>query len=64
MKSNLPITKKQAEIFGLLFLVDGATISISLLLNILDLRVNIPDYFLYIVNCRVHLADGGKNIYH
>ena len=34
--------KKEAEIFGLLFLGDGATISRCLFLNILDFSKNIP----------------------
>ena len=42
MKSNLEIIKRGADIFGLLFLGDGATISICMLLNILDSGGNIP----------------------
>ena len=36
------MVKKESEIFGLLLLVDGATISIFPLLNILDYGENIP----------------------
>ena len=36
MKMNLSMIKKEAKIFGLLFLVDGVTISRCTLLNILD----------------------------
>ena len=42
MKRNLTMIKKEAEIFGLLFLGDGATISICPLLNILTSAKNIP----------------------
>ena len=52
--------KKQAEIFGLLFLGDGATISINPLLNILASAKNIPVAILEIVDCHVHLADGNN----
>ena len=52
--------KKEAEIFGSLFLGDGATISRCPLLNILASAKNIPVAVLDIVNCQVHLADGNK----
>ena len=39
-KSNLAMIKKEADIFGLLFLGDGATISRFTLLNILDSKRN------------------------
>ena len=52
--------KKEAEIFGLLFLGDGATISRYLLLNILASAKNIPVSVLEIVDCQGHLADGNK----
>ena len=42
MKMNLAIIKKEAEIFGLLVLGDGATISRCPLLNILAYDKNIP----------------------
>ena len=42
MKRNLAMIKKEADIFGLLFLGDGATISRCPLLNILDSAKNIP----------------------
>ena len=42
MESNLSLTKKEYEIFGLLFLGDGATISRIPLLNILVSVKNIP----------------------
>ena len=41
-KNNLAMIKKEAEIFGLLFLGDSATISIFPLLNILASGKNIP----------------------
>ena len=52
--------KKEAEIFGLLFLGDGATISRFPLLNIIDSAKNIPVSVLEIVDCQVHLAEGNK----
>ena len=41
MKRNLSMIKKEADIFGCLFLGDGATVSRSPLLNILATRKNI-----------------------
>ena len=60
MKRKLEIIKKEAEILGMLFLGDGATISGYPLLNILDSGENIPVAVLEIVYCQVHLADGNK----
>ena len=56
----LAIIKNEAEIFWLLFLGDGATISRFTLLNILNYVKNIPVAVLEIVNCQGHLADGNK----
>ena len=50
--------KNEAEIFGLLFLGDGATISGCSLLNILFSSKNIPVAVLKIVDCQDHLPDG------
>ena len=52
--------KKEAEIFGLLFLGDDATISRCPLLNILASENNILVSVLEIVDCQGHLADGNK----
>ena len=60
MKRNLAMTKKEAEIFGLLFLGDGATISICPLLNIMASGKNTPVAVLDIVDCQGHSADGNK----
>ena len=54
--------KKEAEIFGLLFLGDGATISRCPLLNIQDSEKNTPVSVLRIVDCQGHLADDNKNM--
>ena len=62
MKRNLAMIKREAEIFGLLFLGDGATISICTFLNPLVSEKNIPVAVLEIVDCQGHLADGNKNI--
>ena len=56
--------KKEAEIFGLLILGDGAKISRYPWLNILDSAKNIPVYVLEIVGRQGHLADGNKNMEH
>ena len=52
--------KKEAEIFGLLFLGDGATISRCTLLNILSSENNIPVAVLEIADFRSHQADSNK----
>ena len=48
--------KKEADIFGLLFFGDGATISKCPLLNIMASAKNIPVAVLEIVDCQGHLA--------
>ena len=53
--------QKEAEIFGLLFLGDGAKISRCPLLNILASANNITVSVLKIVDYKGHLADGNKN---
>ena len=52
--------KKEAAIFGLLYLGDGATISRCPLLNILDSGKNIPVAVLEIFDCQCRLSDGNK----
>ena len=52
--------KKEVEIFGLLILGYGATISILLLLNILACVKKIPVAVLGIIYCQGYLADGNK----
>ena len=52
--------KKEADIFGLLFLGDEATTSRCPLLNILASEKNIPVAVLEIVDCQGRLADGNK----
>ena len=64
MKSNLAMIKKEADIFGLLFLLDGATTSRCPLLNILDSAKNIPVAVLEIVDSRGHLDQGYKKTQH
>ena len=60
MKRNLAMIKKEADIFGLLFLGDGVTISRCPFLNILVSVNNIPVSVLEMVDCKVHLADVNK----
>ena len=62
MKRNLEMIKKETEIFGLLFLGDGVTISRCPLLNILASENNITVAVLEIVDCQGHIADGNKKI--
>ena len=64
MKINLAMIKKEADIFGLLFLGDGATISRCPLLNILASAKNIIVAVLEIVDCQGYLSDGNKNMEH
>ena len=52
--------KKEAEIFGLLFLGDDATISRCILLNILASEKNIPVAVLENFDCQGHLDEGNK----
>ena len=58
---NLSLIEKESDIFGLLFLGDGATISRGPLLNILVTGNNIPVAVLELVDCQGHLVDGGTN---
>ena len=60
MERNLSLIKKDSGIFGLLFLVDGATISIIPILEILVSIFNLPLSVLEIVDCQGHLGDGGE----
>ena len=59
MERNLILIEKESDIFGLLFLGDGATISRVPLLNILVSGKNLPVAVLELVDCQSHLADGG-----
>ena len=53
--------KQGAEIFELIFLGDGATISRGPLLNILDSAKSISVDILEIVDCQGYLSDEKKN---
>ena len=64
MKRDSAIIKKGAEIFGLLFLGGGTTISICTLLNIMDSGRKIPFSVFNIVYCQGHLAYGKKKMEH
>ena len=59
MERNLSLIEKESDIFGLLFLGDGATISRVPLLNILVSGKNLPVAVLELVDCQGHLADSG-----
>ena len=59
MERNLSPIEKESEIFGLLFLGDGATISRVPLLNILVSGKNLPVSVLELVDCQGHIEDCG-----
>ena len=59
MERNLSLIKKESDIFGLLFLGDGTTISRIPLLNLLVSGKKISVFVLELVDCQGHLADGG-----
>ena len=59
MDRNLSLIEKESEIFGLLFIGNGATISRVPLLNILVSGKNLPMAVLELIDCQGHLADGG-----
>ena len=56
---NLNLIKKESDVFGLLFLGDGSTISIIPLLNILVSEGNFPVDVLELVDYQGHLEYGG-----
>ena len=60
MGKKLSLIEKESEIFGLLFLGDGATISRVPLLNILVSGKNLPGVVLELFDCQGQLADGRK----
>ena len=59
MERNLSLIEKESDIFGLLFLGDGTTISRVPLLNILVSGKKLPVAVLELVYFQGHLADGG-----
>ena len=61
MERNLSLIEKESEIFGLLCIGDGSTISRVPLLNILVSGKNLPVAVLELVDCQGHLVDGGTN---
>ena len=60
MENNLILIEKESDIFGLLFLGDGDTLSRVPLLYIFVSGEKIPVVVLELVDCQGHLADGGK----
>ena len=61
MERNLSLIEKESDIFGLLFLGDGATITRIPLLNILVSENDPPVAVLELVDFQGHLADGRTN---
>ena len=55
------IDQKESDVFELLFLVDDATSSTILLLNIFVPWKHLPVAVLELVDCQGHLEDGGGN---
>ena len=60
MESNLSLIKKYSDIFLLLFLGDGATISRIPLMDILVSGNNLPVAVLELFDFQGHLSDGGE----
>ena len=60
MERKFSLIKRKSDIFGLLFLGDGATISITPLFKILVSGKNLPVAVLYLVNFHCHLSDYSK----
>ncbi len=57
---NISKLLQDAEVFGLGWLGDGATIKQMSLLNILDLCGSAPPTVVSIVDCTSYMSDGGK----
>ena len=57
---NMDLLERDAEVYGVSFFGDGATVKKMPLLNILALGVYIPVACLEIVDCTTHMAHGGK----
>ena len=60
MERNLSFIKIESDLFGFLFIVDGATISIIPLLKFLVSVKNLPASVLELVDCQGHLSDDGE----
>jgi len=56
----MDLLERDAEIYGVSFFGDGATVRKTPLLNILASGVYVPTACLEIVDCSTHLAKGGK----
>ncbi len=61
---NISKLLQDAEVFGLGWLGDGATIKWMPLLNIFVLCRNIPPTVVSIVDCTSHMSDGERKIEH
>jgi hypothetical protein len=51
---------KEAGVFGLAFLGDGATIKRMLLMNVLAMTAGVPPITIAIEDCTSHMEEGGK----
>ena len=60
MERNIEELNKEADVFGLAFLGDGARVKQMPLLNVLASGKNLPATVLEIVGCSGHLSNGGK----
>ena len=59
MEKNLSLIYKEIDIFGFLFIGDGATISKITTIDHIGFRKNLPVAALELVDCQGHLIDGG-----
>ena len=59
MERNLSLIEKESDIFGLLFIGDGAAISRLPLMNILVSEKNLLVAVLELLDFQGHLSDGG-----
>ena len=58
--TNKTLLMKEAKVFGLTLLGDGATIKRMPLINVLAMSGQVPPTVLAINDCTDHIADGGK----
>ena len=59
-KSNKEKLLKEARVFGLAFLGDGATIKRMPLMNVLSMTATVSPMTIAIQNCLSHMEEGGK----
>ncbi len=60
--SNKRLTTENANVFGLSWIGDGATIKTMPLLNMLAMCGSMPPAVIAILDCTGHMVDGGKKM--